>query len=75
MARKCEDYSSKSRESTLPFSTLPLLNRKKLRSKFDLEGTSWTWFYLPMQKVLKMRFRMSSLVVAPVISSRGRRAL
>ena len=31
--------------------------------------------YFPMQKVLKIRFRMSSLVVAPVISSSGRNAL
>jgi hypothetical protein len=30
--------------------------------------------YLPMQKVPKIRFRMSSVVVAPVISSSGRRA-
>lgn len=31
--------------------------------------------YFPMQKVLNIRVRMSSVVVAPVISSRGRRAL
>ena len=30
--------------------------------------------YLPMQKVLKMRFRMSSAVVAPVMASMGRSA-
>ncbi len=30
--------------------------------------------YLPMQKVEKIRFRMSSAVVAPVIESMGRRA-
>lgn len=29
--------------------------------------------YLPMQKVEKMRFRMSSAVVAPVMASMGRR--
>jgi len=32
------------------------------------------YFYFPMQKVLKIKLRMSSVVVAPVISSRGRRA-
>ena len=31
--------------------------------------------YFPMQNLLKIRFRMSSLVVAPVISSSGRSAL
>ena len=31
--------------------------------------------YFPMQNVLKIRLRMSSLVVTPVISSSGRRAL
>jgi hypothetical protein len=31
--------------------------------------------YFPMQKVLKIRLRMSSVVVAPVMASRGRRAL
>ena len=31
--------------------------------------------YLPMQNVLKIRFRMSSVVVAPVIASSGRSAL
>ena len=31
--------------------------------------------YFPMQKVLKISPRISSVVVAPVISSRGRRAL
>ncbi len=31
--------------------------------------------YLPMQQLLKMTFRMSSAVVAPVISSSGRSAL
>jgi hypothetical protein len=30
--------------------------------------------YFPMQNVLKIRFRMSSVVVAPVISSKGRNA-
>ena len=39
-----------------------------------LFGWYCTLLYFPMQKVLKIRFRMSSLVVAPVISSRGRRA-
>jgi len=34
----------------------------------------WTPLYFPMQKVPKIKFRMSSAVVAPVISSRGRRA-
>jgi hypothetical protein len=33
-----------------------------------------TPLYFPMQKVPKIRFRMSSVVVVPVISSRGRRA-
>jgi hypothetical protein len=33
------------------------------------------WAYLPMQNVLKIRLRMSSVVVAPVISSSGRSAL
>jgi hypothetical protein len=36
-------------------------------------GQRWTPLYFPMQKVPKMRFRMSSVVVAPVISSRGRK--
>ena len=31
--------------------------------------------YFPMQKLPKMRFKMSSAVVAPVISSSGRKAL
>jgi len=31
--------------------------------------------YLPTQKRLKIRLRMSSVVVAPVISSRARKAL
>jgi hypothetical protein len=40
---------------------------------------SWNYntmkvIYLPMQKVEKMRLRMSSVVVAPVISSKGRSA-
>jgi hypothetical protein len=30
--------------------------------------------YFPMQNVEKMRFKMSSAVVAPVIASMGRRA-
>ena len=32
-------------------------------------------FYFPMQKVLKIKFRMSSVVVAPVIASSGRSAV
>jgi len=43
--------------------------------RLDLDGPLWTWHYFPMQKVLKIRLRMSSFVVAPVISSRGRSAL
>ena len=31
--------------------------------------------YFPIQKLLKMRFRMSSAVVSPVIESSGRRTL
>ena len=31
--------------------------------------------YFPMQKVLKIKFKMSSVVVAPVIASSGRSAL
>src|SRR5437763_10785773 len=31
--------------------------------------------YFPMQNVLKIKFRMSSVVVAPVIASSGRKAL
>jgi hypothetical protein len=31
--------------------------------------------HFPMQNVLKIRFRMSSVVVAPVIASNGRNAL
>jgi len=31
--------------------------------------------YLPMQNVLKIKFRISSVVVAPVIASNGRNAL
>jgi|GEM_PF-1011910 len=31
--------------------------------------------HFPMQKVLKIKFRMSSVVVAPVTSSSGRSAL
>jgi hypothetical protein len=37
-------------------------------------GPYRTLLYFPMQKVLKIRLRMSSVVVAPVISSSGRRA-
>jgi hypothetical protein len=37
----------------------------------DLRGIHENWFYLPMQKVLKIRFRMSSLVVTPVRASRA----
>ena len=36
--------------------------------------TPYSLLYLPMQKVEKMRLRMSSAVVAPVIASMGRRA-
>ena len=32
-------------------------------------GSKISEFYLPMQKVEKMRFRMSSAVVTPVIAS------
>ncbi len=39
------------------------------------QDASQTVHYLPMQKVLKMRFRMSSVVVAPVMASSGRSAL
>ncbi len=38
-------------------------------------GSSTVLLYFPMQNVLKIRLRMSSVVVAPVISSSGRRAL
>jgi hypothetical protein len=31
--------------------------------------------YLPMQNVLKIKFKISSVVVAPVIASSGRKAL
>ena len=31
--------------------------------------------YFPMQNLLKIKFRMSSVVVAPVIASSGRSAL
>ena len=34
----------------------------------------WWVFYFPMQKLLKMRLRISSAVVAPVISSSCRSA-
>jgi hypothetical protein len=40
------------------------------RSRLARDG-----YYFPIQNVLKMRLRMSSVVVAPVISSRGRSAL
>ena len=43
----------------------------RLYISLDLDGRL---LYFPMQKVLKIRLRMSSVVVAPVISSRGRRA-
>ena len=36
---------------------------------------SYTYNYLPMQKVLKIRRKMSSFVVAPVTSSRARKPL
>jgi len=39
-----------------------------------LIGPYPTLLYFPMQKVLKIKLRMSSVVVAPVISSSGRRA-
>ncbi len=38
-------------------------------------GRRWMGCYFPMQNELKIRFRMSSAVVAPVISSSGRSAL
>ena len=43
-------------------------------SILHLMGHRCTLLYFPMQKVPKIKFRMSSVVVAPVISSRGRRA-
>ncbi len=41
----------------------------------DLVGFDGIQVYFPMQNLLKIKFRMSSFVVAPVISSSGRRAL
>jgi hypothetical protein len=41
----------------------------------DLVGFDGIQVYFPMQNLLKIKFRMSSVVVAPVISSSGRRAL
>jgi len=38
-------------------------------------GRRWTRNYFPMQKVERIRFKMSSAVVEPVSSSRARRAL
>ena len=38
-------------------------------------GSPRKLFYFPMQNVLKIRFRMSSTVVAPVMASSGRKAL
>jgi len=40
----------------------------------DLKRKVW-WTYLPMQNVEKMLFRMSSMVVSPVMASSGRRVL
>jgi len=39
-----------------------------------LTGPPWTPPHFPMQKVPNIRLRMSSVVVAPVISSSGRSA-
>jgi hypothetical protein len=41
---------------------------------WDFAGRSGACYYFPIQKVLKIRPRMSSVVVAPVISSSGCRA-
>ena len=54
---------------------IPLLDRANsftagTGGEFHLRGN-----YFPMQKVLKIRFKMSSVVVSPVIESSGRREL
>jgi hypothetical protein len=43
--------------------------------ELDFLGMLRNLSYFPMQNVLKIKFRMSSEVVAPVIASSGRRAL
>src|SRR5260370_39021435 len=54
----------------------PGIVRELLATRLSaLQCHDWNSSYLPMQKVLKIRFRMSSVVVAPVIASRERRAL
>ncbi len=50
---------------------------KRFQSFVRLVYAHWTpaeGYYFPMQKVPKIKLRMSSVVVAPVISSSGRRA-
>ena len=49
-----------------------IVNRSALL--FLLPTTHTLQPYFPMQKVEKMRLRMSSAVVAPVMASMGRRA-
>lgn len=46
-----------------------------LTTILHLIGWCWQSYYFPMQNVLKIRFRISSAVVAPVMASSGRKAL
>jgi hypothetical protein len=51
---------------------LPLVFRESTAATNELKITFCSGtVYLPMQKVEKIRFRISSAVVAPVIASRG----
>lgn len=43
--------------------------------RFSLKTESAVAYHFPMQNVLKIKFSMSSVVVAPVTASSGRRAL
>ena len=54
--------------------TLPTGEAGRLARKLWSEVKSNSRDYFPMQNVLKIKFNMSSFVVAPVIASNGRRA-
>lgn len=60
-------------EGMFPFSCLYVVEDSAMLFTGLLTGRGWDRHYLPMQKVEKIRLRMSSLVVVPVRSSRARR--
>jgi PIN domain len=64
VAKLVEPTSAVSAVADDPIDQLPIWEQQMVRNRS----------YLPMQKVEKMRFKMSSAVVAPVIASMGRSA-